>query len=184
MNSGKKLDLELDDFRAAMSGVQPLKPDNRHAHQPPKPDPNPEQRRRDEASVLRELLHPVDDPTGLECGEELLFLRPGHSQRLIRRLRRGHYSVADSIDLHQMSEVAAREVLLQFLANAARRGYGCVRVVHGKGLRSRGLPKLKNMTNSILRKHRGVVAFASCRPVDGGTGAVNVLLKSQVTGQR
>jgi len=183
MKSGKKPGIDLDDFRAAMSGVQPLKPDNRHAHQPPKPDPTPEQRRRDEASVLQELLQPIDDPAGLESGEELLFLRPGYSQRLLRRLRRGYFSVADSIDLHQMSEVVAREVLLQFLAEAARRGHGCVRIVHGKGLRSRGLPKLKIMTNSILRKHRGVVAFASCRAVDGGTGAVNVLLKSHPTRQ-
>ena len=120
----------------------------------------------------------MDETTGLETGEELLYLRPGYPQRLIRRLRRGHFSVADSIDLHQMSENVAREVLLQFLTDAVRRGYGCVRVVHGKGLRSRGLPKLKMMTNSVLRKHPAVIAFASCRPVDGGTGAVNVLFSS------
>ena len=52
-----------------------------------------------------------------------------------------------------------------------------LRVIHGKGLRSADLPKLKLMTASALRKHSGVIAFASCRPVDGGTGATDALLK-------
>lgn len=184
MKSRNRIRIDEDDFRVAMSDVQPLKPDNRIVHQAPRPKPLPEQRRRDEESVMRELLQPMDDLAGLETGEELLFLRPGYSQRLLRRLRRGHFSIADSIDLHQMTEPAAREVLMGFLEEANRRGYGCVRVVHGKGLRSRGLPKLKLMTNSVLRKHTPVIAFASCRPVDGGTGAVNVLLKNFRTGAR
>jgi DNA-nicking Smr family endonuclease len=178
MKSRNRICSDEDDFRAAMSDVQPLKPDNRIVHQVPRPSPLPEQRRRDEESVMQELLQPIDDPAGLETGEELLFLRPGYSQRLLRRLRRGHFSIADSIDLHQMTEAVAREVLRGFLEEAGRRGYGCVRIVHGKGLRSRGLPKLKLMTNIVLRKHAPVIAFASCRPVDGGTGAVNVLLKN------
>jgi len=178
MKSGKKLTDDMDDFRTAMSDVQPLKPDNRLTHRAPGPSPIPEQRRRDEKSVMQEALQPLEDPADLETGEELLFVRPGHSQRLLRRLRRGYFSVDDSIDLHAMSETTAREVLRRFLADADRRGYGCVRIIHGKGLRSQGPPKLKLMTNSLLRKHNPVIAFASCRPVDGGTGAVNVLLKS------
>lgn len=178
MKSKKEPRGDKGDFRAAMSGVQPLRFDNRLVHPRQKPSPIPQQHRRDEASVLRELLQPLDGSEELETGEELLFLRPGYPPRLLRRLRRGHFSVADSIDLHQMSEAVATEVLLRFLADVARRGYGCVRIVHGKGLRSRGLPKLKQMTHRVLRKHPSVIAFASCRPVDGGTGAVNVLLGS------
>jgi len=179
MTSGKNLGCHEDEFRKAMHGVRPLRPDNRLAPETIKPSPTPEQRRRDEKSVLQELFHPVEDPAGLETGEELFFLRQGYPPRLLRRLRRGHFSVADSIDLHHMGEGIARKVLLHFLADADRRGHGCVRIVHGKGLRSRGLPKLKLMTNTLLRKHPGVIAFASCRPVDGGTGAVNVLLNTR-----
>jgi len=53
----------------------------------------------------------------------------------------------------------------------------CVRVVHGKGLRSgpRG-PVLKHAVNVWLRKVDAVVAFASAPRQDGGTGAVYVLL--------
>lgn len=163
-----------------MSGVRRLKPANRLEQRPPKPQATPRQRQLDELLVLRELLSPADVPPDLETGEELLYLRPGHSPQLIRRLRRGRFSVADTIDLHHMSETVAREVLLQFLNEAARRRCGCVRVVHGKGLRSRGMPKLKLMTQGLLRKHPAVIAFASCRAVDGGTGAVNILLRGKV----
>jgi DNA-nicking Smr family endonuclease len=177
MKSGKKHTENAEIFRAAMSGVQPLKRDNRLAKRPPKPAPIPIQFQLDEAAVLQELLQPVDDPAAIETGEELLFLRPGYPPRLLRQLRRGFFSSSDSIDLHQMTEKIAREVLLQFIVAANRRGLGCVRVIHGKGLRSQGPPVLKLMAQKILRKHPSVIAFASCRPVNGGTGAVDILLK-------
>jgi DNA-nicking Smr family endonuclease len=53
----------------------------------------------------------------------------------------------------------------------------CVRIIHGKGLRSgtRG-PVLKNTVNALLRRSDPVLAFASARPVAGGTGATLVLV--------
>ncbi|MEE9156926.1 MAG: Smr/MutS family protein, partial [Gammaproteobacteria bacterium] len=38
-------------------------------------------------------------------------------------------------------------------------------------------PVLKNKLNNWLRQRDEVLAFCSTRPVDGGTGAVYVLLK-------
>ena len=178
MKSRKKHIEDPDEFRAAMSGVRPLKPDNRQVFPAEKPAAIPRQTRLDEQAVMDQLLDDPGDHPGLETGEELLFLRPGYPPRLLRRLRRGQFSIGDCIDLHQLSVDSAREVLLRFLAEAQRQALGCVRVVHGKGLRSRGAPKLKFLTRNLLRRHPAVVAFASCRPVDGGTGAVNVLLKS------
>jgi DNA-nicking Smr family endonuclease len=54
-----------------------------------------------------------------------------------------------------------------------------VRIIHGKGYRSgaRG-PVLKNAVNLWLRRHLDVMAFASARAIDGGTGAVYVLLRA------
>jgi DNA-nicking Smr family endonuclease len=179
MNSGKKDQTkDKEDFRAAMCGVQPLKPDNRLEHISSRPDPIPAQRILDEKAVLEELLQAGNEEFELETGEQLLFLRPDHSPRLLRRLRRGHFSISDSIDLHQMSERVAAEALVKFLSEASLNRHGCVRIVHGKGLHSSGRPILKMLTHKILRKFPSVVAFASCRPVDGGTGAVVVLFKS------
>ena len=178
MKSGKNHGIEMDEFRSAVSGVRPLKSENRHVPETVKPAAIPRQSRLDEQAVLAELLEESDDHLILETGEELFFLRPGYSPRLMRRLRRGHFSVGDSLDLHHLSVAVARDVLLQFIGDSQRRALGCVRVVHGKGLRSRGAPKLKLLARNVLRKHPAVIAFASCRPVDGGTGAVNVLLKN------
>ena len=133
----------------------------------------------DDQAVLQELLEFDDDSIELLTGEELLFLRPGQQKRIIRRLRRGHFSAADTIDLHHMNVETAKQVLLDFLDHALTRQLSCVRVVHGKGLRSKNLPQLKMLTNRVLRKHLRVVAFASCRPVDGGTGATDVLLSTR-----
>ena len=81
------------------------------------------------------------------------------------------------IDLHGLGRHAAHEALREFLADAFARGQRCVRVIHGKGRGSgpRG-PVLKHVVNHWLRRMDAVAAFASARPVDGGTGAVYVLL--------
>ena len=56
----------------------------------------------------------------------------------------------------------------------------CVRIVHGKGLRSghRG-PVLKGVVSALLRNTGAVLAYVSARPVDGGTGALYVLLEGR-----
>jgi DNA-nicking Smr family endonuclease len=177
LKSGKKKDAEL--FLEAMADVRPLNNGNRLEPTPKKTPAIARQREKDERSVLQELLEPLADPAELETGEELLFLRSGYQKRIIKRLRRGQYSVGDTIDLHHMNLETAKEVLLDFLQQSCESGHSCVRVIHGKGLRSRDIPKLKIMTNRILRKNPRVVAFASCRPVDGGTGAVEVLLSAR-----
>ena len=76
-----------------------------------------------------------------------------------------------------MNAVAASQHLSAFLGYAVSRELRCVRIIHGKGLRSgqRG-PVLKNAVNAQLRRTDAVLAFASARPVDGGTGATLVLL--------
>ena len=77
-----------------------------------------------------------------------------------------------------MNAAAAQASIIQFLAETKRSGLRCVRIVHGKGLRSRAAgPVLKGLTDRMLRRRDDVIAFASARPALGGTGAVVVLLK-------
>jgi DNA-nicking Smr family endonuclease len=170
-------DIEL--FRKEVADVRPLKSTPRAPGNHRQPAPWPLQRQRDEAAVLLELLDDPGPDEGLETGENLAFLRPGSQKRYLARLRRGLFAVEDHFDLHGLNETAASQALHAFVDDSVRRGLGCIRVVHGKGLRSRTIPKLKLMTNRLLRRHPAVVAFASCRPADGGTGAVVVLLKSR-----
>jgi DNA-nicking Smr family endonuclease len=146
----------------------------------PKPEPHPYMLEADEAAVPGELLDMSFDPASMEVGEELSYLRDGYPPKLLRQLKRGQYSVQDDIDLHQMNAATAQATISAFLAEAAERGFHCVRIVHGKGLRSKAAgPVLKILVDRMLRRRDDVIAFASARPMQGGTGAVVVLLKSK-----
>jgi DNA-nicking Smr family endonuclease len=53
-------------------------------------------------------------------------------------------------------------------------------VVHGKGLGSPGkTPVLKSRARNWLIQKKDVLAFVQARPLDGGAGALVVLLGSQ-----
>ena len=112
-------------------------------------------------------------------GDALSFQRPGVQTGVVRRLRRGSFPIEDELDLHGLTQRVAREQLAHFLAVNRAAGRRCVRVIHGKGYRSgaRG-PILKMAVDLWLRRHADVMAFASARPIDGGTGAVYVLLRA------
>lgn len=164
-------------FRDAIGDIRPLAPKPESGHVRTPPAPHPAMFERDEAAVRDELLDAPIDPAAHEVGEELLYLREGHSPQLLKRLRRGVFSIQDEMDLHQMDERAARATLDDFLADARRRGIQCVRIVHGKGLHSEsGVPVLKNLVDRVLRQRADVLAFHSAPPAQGGHGAVLVLL--------
>lgn len=138
----------------------------------------PLQREADERAVLDELL--AHDPEHwVESGEDLAYRAPGLQDSAFRRLRRGAYKVGAELDLHGMNSESARIALHRFLAECATRDIRCVRVIHGKGLRSSNQgPVLKTRVDRWLRRLKDVLAFCSARPQDGGTGAVYVLLRA------
>lgn len=179
MTKENATDDDLALFLAEVADARPLDSEPRVLNEPPRPAPVPRQRLRDERAVLEELLNPPEpgEDMDLETGEELRFLRDGYPPRLLKRLRRGDFATGMHLNLRHLPHDEARDVLLAFIEDALRDGLLCVRVVHGKGLRSKNGPVLKNMVNRLLRRHRAVIAFISCRPVDGGTGAVGVLLR-------
>ena len=134
-------------------------------------------RRRDERAVLDESLNGDTHPTDPETGDDLVYRHPRLSHADYRRLRRGQFSVQDEIDLHGLSADQARAALAEFLQEAGAGGLRCVRVIHGKGLRSGpGGPVIKRRIGRWLRRREDVLAFCSTRPADGGTGALYVLL--------
>ncbi len=96
---------------------------------------------------------------------------------MVRKLRRGDWRLQGQIDLHGLRREDARQALADFIREAHKSGWRCVRVVHGKGLGSPGkTPVLKNRVNSWLVQKKEVMAFAQARPADGGAGALVVLL--------
>ena len=181
--SGNPDDLKL--FREAMRGVRPLRPTAASAH-PAAPQRRPPPRahftRAERSAVLEESLHGTLEDVSVASGDVIAWRRPGVQESVVRRLRRGLYRVQAELDLHGLTEAQARNVLREFLLEALAREQSCIRIVHGKGLRSghRG-PVLKSLVVSVLRRTRAVVAFTSARQVDGGTGALYVLLSSRTT---
>ncbi len=168
-------------LREALEGVAPLTRPGRVVHKRNKPAPVPAQRLADEAQVLADSLSdetPLD--AGLESGDELVYLRNGLSTQVLRKLRRGQWAVQDHIDLHGLRSDAARELLINFLNQALNDGFRAVRVVHGKGYRSRNHePVLKKKIAGWLQQRDEVLAYCQAPQADGGSGAVLILLKTR-----
>jgi DNA-nicking Smr family endonuclease len=168
-------------FREAMRDVRRLKRRSIKPSAAPKPPPSARFTRADQREVLRESLLPPSDESMLDTGDELNYRRSHVPESVLVRLRRGHFAVDAEIDLHGMTGAEARAALREFIAGAVHRRMSCVRVIHGKGRRSgpRG-PVLKNVVNHWLQRAENILAFGSARTVDGGSGAVYVLLRKRV----
>lgn len=168
---------DRDLFRQAVGPVKPLHCDRIEPalfH----PAPVPRFTLADERQVLADMVSDYFEQAELDTGEELYYRRDGVQQALLRKLRRGQFRVGSVLDLHGMTVATAKEALAVFLHNARRDSLHCVRIIHGKGNGShhRG-PVLKQKINHWLRQRDEVLAFCSARAVDGGTGAIYVLLR-------
>jgi DNA-nicking Smr family endonuclease len=180
---------EAQTFRAAVRDVTPL------AQTPPaaglaKPKPRARVRKgaAHETENLHETMPLLADAAASGAGaageppmseSALSFQRGGVRIQTMRRLRRGLCPIDDELDLHGLTQTAARDLLAEFIVRSRDRGCRCVRIIHGKGYGSgaRG-PVLKAAVNLWLRRHLDIMAFVSARPIDGGAGALYVLLRA------
>jgi DNA-nicking Smr family endonuclease len=166
-------------FRAAVRDVKPL------LQTPPaaglaKPQPRARLRKpaAEAGEHLDELMPLLGTASPDAAAAVLSFQRSAVRSQVMRRLKRGLYPAEDELDLHGLTQTAARDRLVEFIAHSRDCGRRCVRIIHGKGYRSgaRG-PVLKTAVDLWLRRHPDVMAFSSARTIDGGTGAVYVLLR-------
>lgn len=170
-------------FEIAMTGVRPIDPGNGTVAPPPPrgasetfwhPD-------LDAVDALRAIVS-GDAPFDLSDSDEFIEGKvAGLDQDLVRKLRNGEFAVQGHVDLHGKTRDEAKRVVELFLRSSRNAGKRCVLVVHGRGLHSKDqLPVLKDALKTWLstaRFARHVLAFATARPVDGGAGAVYVLLR-------
>jgi DNA-nicking Smr family endonuclease len=130
-------------------------------------------------SEFNHLTSPaVDEQFHINSEEGSTHRKNGVQKRLMQKLKRGQFKVFAQIDLHNMTTKSAYTALLEFIARSSGETLQCVRIIHGKGLRSEHGPRLKLMTRQLLRDQARVLAFTACKPNDGGDGATDVLLKS------
>ena len=176
----KRTQHEADLFREAVGDVKALdRPDRVERRAAPRPAV-PTSRIEDDAQVLRESLSDdFDVGSLLETDEALSWRAPGIGADVLRKMRSGAWKLQAELDLHGLRVDEAREHLGDFLRDALKRGVRCVRVIHGKGLGSRGgQPVLKDKVRVWLAQREAVIAFCQARAVDGGAGALIVLLRS------
>ena len=172
-------DQERRIFELSVGSVTAMPINLRVLHRRALPTPEPRQREADERAVmLQALSDDFDVDSLLETDESLSYRRPEISAEVVRKLRRGHWSLQAQLDLHGLRRDEAREALGSFVNESARRGLRCVRVVHGKGNGSPGRePVLKSRVRRWLVQKQEVLAFVQAQAADGGSGALMVLLQ-------
>lgn len=157
-------------FRVAIGEVTPLAEQNRIA--PSTPTVPTRVRSTSSRHTIADTLSDYSSE-----GSPADFLRNGLSRMTLRKLRRA--TVQDNLDLHGHSGDEARQLLQIFLHHAVQNQLRCVRVIHGKGMNSRGGEAvLRTLTRNWLTQHPQVLAFCAASPETGGDGAVLILLKS------
>ncbi|MGA7965431.1 MAG: Smr/MutS family protein [Gammaproteobacteria bacterium] len=180
--------MSLDDeqrrqFRRAVADA--IRLPHRHTDsRKPRPKPIARFREADEHKALEESLYDPRNPDEYGSEPPLEYVAPGVQKRLMRRLRRGTVPVQGVLDLHGKTQAEAHPLVADFLETSIGRGHTCVRIIHGKGFRSGpGGPVLKVAVARWLSRRHDVLAYCSTRPVDGGTGAVYVLLRRDGEGK-
>lgn len=179
----KKQEQDANFFAHAMreAGVERMAQKNLADVKRPKPQPvlkNPSQAVRPPA---RDTLSDEADPdTFLTDGNELYNWRKDVSPDIPRKLYRGFWTVQAWLDLHGYAADEARQHLVDFLTESARRGYRCLRIVHGVGYNSaQGQGKLKVLVPRWLKQRPDVMAFVRSPVEQGDQGALLVLLEGR-----
>jgi DNA-nicking Smr family endonuclease len=125
-----------------------------------------------EQALIRKETTPVSANSALE------YHQNGVQHRVLQRLKKGDYTINDTLDLHGYTLKKALTALSVFIHNAIEAQYRAVLIIHGKGLNTNAdFPLLKNGVNQWLRAHPAILAFASAPIKYGGTGATLILLK-------
>jgi DNA-nicking Smr family endonuclease len=174
-----------NEFIKAMSGVEPLLDEPRQRVRPgglrsrpavPAPD-----EQREVIGHLRQLVKGAIDLDITFSDEYIEGSVRGFDHELMKKLKRGEFPVQDHIDLHGLTREEAEAAIKNFILTSFRLGLRCLLIIHGRGLNSpESFPVLKEGLPIWLGRgpvKRIVLAFATARPYDGGTGAVYVLLR-------
>jgi DNA-nicking Smr family endonuclease len=179
LEAQRRAHAEKNLFIRAVGEVTTLSHSPRVSLSPEPAKPLAQQQRLDDVNVLRESLSDdFDVSTLLDTDDELSYRSQGIGTDVTQKLRKGHWSLQGQIDLHGLRSDEARDALGQFIRDATKRGWRCVRVVHGKGLGSPGkTPVLKSKVQRWLVQKTEVLAFVQAKASEGGAGALVVLLK-------
>ncbi len=121
---------------------------------------------------------PINLPDTQEYVE---WVNPDHHDSVIPKLHEGQFAVQAFLDLHGCTVPEAEEELDQFILDSFRKGHRCIKIIHGRGLRSVMGPRIKYSVIKRLSGHfrKDILAYVTARQCDGGLGALYVLLRKK-----
>jgi DNA-nicking Smr family endonuclease len=168
-------------FRDAMSDVREIKEFRElPVKKPPKRKRIPIQKD-NTLDLLKQIIDGRKSITLSDTAEYIEWVHPRVRKDVARKLHGGNFSVQDYIDLHGMNLIEAEEALKFFFTDAAKKHLFCVKVIHGRGLRSPRGPVLKEAMVRWLHTSfsKWILAYSTAKDCDGGLGATYIILKSR-----
>ncbi len=168
-------------FAKAMAGVREIKEYRNMRTERRKVSP-PGRRDVSDCDALRALGEIVAGRKAVNIADTqdyVEWINEGFKGDFAKLLREGRVSVKDCLDLHGLTVEEAEEAVAFFFRESLRKGYKCLKIIHGRGLRSPRGPVLKGTLIKSLsgRYRKRVIAFVTARQCDGGLGALYVLLR-------
>jgi len=135
----------------------------------------------DSVEILRKIVNGERKIRLSDTGEYIEWVSPRIRKDIAQRLHQGDFSVQDYIDLHGMTLNEAEAAFRLFFQDALKRRLFCIKVIHGRGLRSPKGPVLKEALKTWLQGkfRKRILAYSSAKDCDGGLGATYIILKSQ-----
>ena len=173
-------DQELALWQQATQGIQRLEQRKVHLHRPSLASPISSTHTAAPMTITEYFAlseHAYLDPIAHHTVCE--FKQPYVSYHILIKLRRGHYPIEVTLDLHGLTAQAARLHIDQAIYDYLCRRLQVIHIIHGKGQTLATPPVLKNKLNHWLREIPAVLAFCSATPAKGGTGALYVLLNKK-----
>ncbi len=174
-------------YAAAMEGVQQISHDKALIRRPAPTKIRCTTTIEDPQQLLEEAVRDKRKLNVTNMPEYMEGYAEGINPVTLDKLKNSEFSIQKTLDLHGFSLEDAQKTFEEFITDSIKNGLNCVKVVHGRGLKSRNVPVLKdNLKSWIIRaiNRKWVTAFSSARMCDGGPGATCILLNKKPVKKR
>ena len=174
-------------YAEAMEGVQQISHDKALIRRPAPTKTRCTTTIEDPQQLLEEAVRDKRKLNVTNMPEYMEGYAEGINPVTLDKLKNSEFSIQKTLDLHGFSLEDAQKTFEEFITDSIKNGLNCVKVVHGRGLKSRNVPVLKdNLKSWIIRaiNRKWVTAFSSARMCDGGPGATCILLNKNPVKKR
>lgn len=179
---------ERELFEREMSGVQPIKKQQRSLTPAQSSSPTEAQlKRREHAAREGEEDNFLSDEFVelIAHDHPLEFRRDGIQTGLMHKLSQGRYAIESQLNLLRRPLSECRQAVFTFIRDAEHHQLRSLLIVHGRSKRDEGGPNvLRSYLAKWLVQFEQVQAFCSAHPRHGSLGATYVVLRKSARARR